>query len=56
MIKNRQNHCSQPRNLRITLKSSPDADLHDHAFTSPTFKEHLEGHITTYIKSGGKKF
>ena len=44
------------RGTIITLKSSPDAPLHDHAFTSPTFRDRLEKHITTYIESGGKSF
>lgn len=38
-----------------TLKSHPNAPIHDHTFISPTYERNLRQHIANYIHSGGNK-
>ena len=33
------------------LKPHPDAEIHDHAFLSPTFRKVIKDHITSYIEN-----
>lgn len=42
------------KNTTIILDSHEDADLHDHAFQSPTYREKLQEHIDGYFQSQGK--